>query len=167
MICVHVPGRLVKCCCAVKVAYVDTLHLFPETNEFLQKVEERYQFTALRYLPKVRCCLQLFQLCAYIQDVMQEHTHSCMSENCCSFLEVSHGELRWRVLCRTLHPMKSTRRCMAWTSRFGTSKSMLLSCKQPCYAARPGNFLLFLTANIQHLRPLFKDACCSVWFTVL
>jgi 3'-phosphoadenosine 5'-phosphosulfate sulfotransferase (PAPS reductase)/FAD synthetase len=36
------------------VAYIDTLHLFPETAEFLKEVEERYQFTALRYLPKVR-----------------------------------------------------------------------------------------------------------------
>jgi hypothetical protein len=38
--------------CAVKIAFIDTLHLFPETIEFLREVEERYNFKALYYTPK-------------------------------------------------------------------------------------------------------------------
>lgn len=39
-------------CFAVKVVFVDTLHLFPETITFLREVEERYGFKALYYTPK-------------------------------------------------------------------------------------------------------------------
>lgn len=35
----------------VPVVFVDTLHLFPETLDFLAEVEKRYGFTALRYTP--------------------------------------------------------------------------------------------------------------------
>lgn len=38
----------------MKVAYIDTLHLFPESNEFLKEVEARYDFSAHVYHPKVR-----------------------------------------------------------------------------------------------------------------
>jgi phosphoadenosine phosphosulfate reductase len=37
---------------AVKVVFIDTLHLFPETLAFLDEVEARYKFKALRYTPK-------------------------------------------------------------------------------------------------------------------
>lgn len=41
-----------QCVCAVKVVFVDTLHLFPETLGFLREVEGRYGFEALVYTPK-------------------------------------------------------------------------------------------------------------------
>lgn len=37
---------------AVKVVFVDTLHLFPETLDFLKEVEARYGFTAHVFTPK-------------------------------------------------------------------------------------------------------------------
>lgn len=36
---------------AVKVVFVDTLHLFPETLDFLKEVEARYGFTAEVFTP--------------------------------------------------------------------------------------------------------------------
>ena len=36
----------------MKVAFIDTLHLFDETVEFLREVEKKYGFTALYYTPK-------------------------------------------------------------------------------------------------------------------
>jgi phosphoadenosine phosphosulfate reductase len=38
--------------CAVKVVFVDTLHLFDETYSFLKDVESRYNFKALYFTPK-------------------------------------------------------------------------------------------------------------------
>jgi phosphoadenosine phosphosulfate reductase len=35
----------------IPVVFMNTLHLFPETTEFLEDCEERYDFQALRYLP--------------------------------------------------------------------------------------------------------------------
>lgn len=36
----------------VPVIFIDTLHLFPETYEFLDRVEERYDFAAQRFKPR-------------------------------------------------------------------------------------------------------------------
>eukprot|EP00282_Hemiselmis_andersenii_P003555 CAMPEP_0114133380 /NCGR_PEP_ID=MMETSP0043_2-20121206/13597_1 /TAXON_ID=464988 /ORGANISM="Hemiselmis andersenii, Strain CCMP644" /LENGTH=258 /DNA_ID=CAMNT_0001226957 /DNA_START=188 /DNA_END=964 /DNA_ORIENTATION=+ len=36
----------------IKVVFIDTYHLFPETLEFLETVEKHYGFKALRYAPK-------------------------------------------------------------------------------------------------------------------
>lgn len=46
---------------AVKVVFIDTLHLFPETTDFLREVEGRYSFKALVFTPKDFPTVQEYQ----------------------------------------------------------------------------------------------------------
>jgi phosphoadenosine phosphosulfate reductase len=74
---------------AVKVVFIDTLHLFDETTAFLSQVENTYGFKALHYTPKDFKTASEYQavhgLDLPIRDIEQCASRSCKCSETCAF----------------------------------------------------------------------------------